>query len=177
MKRIAGVDLSLSCTGVCISVPYNAKGLLKYEIFPAGNCDPARMNEITARVMEQVQECDPVILEDFGFASQSGFAMGGLGWLVRWHLWKAGIPYICVAPTRLKKFATGKGNADKSVVLKEVYKRWGFDTENHNIADAFVLMQIGRALFGEIKAETKSQREVLRDILKAEPWLKAKDAA
>ena len=31
-------------------------------------------------------------------------------------------------------------------MLKEVFKRYGFDTNDDNVADAFCLMQLGRAL-------------------------------
>ena len=53
-----------------------------------------------------------------------------------------------VAPTSLKKFVTGKGNAKKDLMLLSVYKRWGFDTTNDNKADAYGLAQFGRALLG-----------------------------
>jgi len=43
----------------------------------------------------------------------------------------------CLMPTQLKKFITGKGNSKKNTIVKEVFKRWGFDTDNDNTADAY----------------------------------------
>jgi len=45
-------------------------------------------------------------------------------------------------PTQIKKFITGRGNAKKDVIIREVYKRWGFETDDHNIADAYGLAQM-----------------------------------
>jgi Holliday junction resolvasome RuvABC endonuclease subunit len=35
--------------------------------------------------------------------------------------------------------ATGKGNADKSLVMKSVFQRWAHDCDNDNNADAVTL--------------------------------------
>lgn len=51
-----------------------------------------------------------------------------------------------VAPQAVKKFATGKGNGDKNVVIKRVYQKWGVDIDDDNLADAYVLSRIGAAL-------------------------------
>ena len=51
-----------------------------------------------------------------------------------------------VSPQALKKYATGKGNGDKNVVLKRVYQKWGADFDSDDMADAFVLARIGVAL-------------------------------
>ena len=48
-------------------------------------------------------------------------------------------------PGEIKKFVTGKGNAKKELMLKEIYKRWGFETDNHNVADAYAIAQMVKA--------------------------------
>jgi len=48
-------------------------------------------------------------------------------------------------PTEIKKFATGKGNFPKPAVVKEVYKKWGIDTNNHNSADAYAIARLTEA--------------------------------
>lgn len=50
-----------------------------------------------------------------------------------------------VPPAVLKKFATGKGNATKDIVVKEVLRRWSFNTDDNNVADAYVLARMVRA--------------------------------
>jgi crossover junction endodeoxyribonuclease RuvC len=73
----------------------------------------------------------------------------------------------------LKKFVAGKGNVDKNVVLKEVFKRWQFDTDDDNIADAFVLMQIGRCLAGQLPAQNEVQVKIISELYKNIPGMLA----
>ena len=47
-------------------------------------------------------------------------------------------------PQELKKFVAGKAGVSKDVILKEVFKRWGFDTNVNDVADAYGL---GRLLW------------------------------
>lgn len=51
------------------------------------------------------------------------------------------------SPNTLKKFATGAGKGKKSLILKAVYKKWDFDTDSDDLADAFVLAKMGQMLF------------------------------
>lgn len=60
----------------------------------------------------------------------------------------------------LKKFVTGKGNAQKDLMMKEVFKKWGFDTDNNNIADSFGLAMFGGALENAINCN----KEVTKDL-------------
>ena len=53
---------------------------------------------------------------------------------------------IYVAPMQLKKFITGLGKGNKSKIMQQVLKRWNFEAENDDIADAYGLWQIGRYL-------------------------------
>lgn len=59
------------------------------------------------------------------------------------------------------------GNADKNIVIKEVYKRWQFDTNDDNIADAFVLNRIGCQMTGRDKPQTSIQQVIAEDLVKA----------
>lgn len=49
------------------------------------------------------------------------------------------ITLYTMVPGVIKKFITGKGNAKKELILKEVYKKYKFDTTDNNIADAFAI--------------------------------------
>lgn len=51
-----------------------------------------------------------------------------------------------VTPGEVKKFVTGKGNAKKELIIKEVYKRYGFDTDINDIADAYAIARYLRFL-------------------------------
>lgn len=75
---------------------------------------------------------------------------------------------IYVAPTQLKKFITGSGKGDKSKIMKDVYKRWNFDSQTSDEADAFGLWKIGNYLLDKDKWQEliKPQVEVLDKIYK-----------
>jgi Holliday junction resolvasome RuvABC endonuclease subunit len=49
------------------------------------------------------------------------------------------IEIITMVPGTIKKFVTGKGNAKKELILKEVFRKFEFDTSDNNIADAFAI--------------------------------------
>ena len=51
------------------------------------------------------------------------------------------VPCEGVAPAELKKYATGKGNAKKDLMLAAAQKRWPKITD-HNEADARLLLQM-----------------------------------
>jgi crossover junction endodeoxyribonuclease RuvC len=69
-----------------------------------------------------------------------------------------------VPPSSLKKFVTGKGNADKPAMAVATYKRWGVELANDNEVDAYGLAQIARCLAGDCEPETKAMREVIAKI-------------
>jgi len=160
-ERFVGIDPSLRTGFVALS-PYGEVIEMK-EIERDGD-DPARMSNLIQAVSESVLDCDFVAIEGFGYASQRGFLLGGIGWGIRIELYRRGIPYVDVAPSLLKKFAGAKGNAKKEQVVLEVYKRWGFEHDSNNVTDAYVLAQIARALHERIELP-KFQQEVLNKML------------
>jgi Holliday junction resolvasome RuvABC endonuclease subunit len=106
-----------------------------------------------------------VVVEGFAYGrANQAHQMGGLGYTVRRKLQEAGFRWIEVAPKALKKFVSGNGNANKDVMLKNVYKRFGIDTDDNNIADAIGLLHIGMALEGLWEPTTAEQRAVIAQI-------------
>jgi len=68
---------------------------------------------------------------------------------------------VLVAPQQLKKFATGSGNSKKSMLCKEVYKRWEVDFNDENLAEAYALARIAHAV--DVNPEmTQFQRDVVK---------------
>jgi hypothetical protein len=68
-----------------------------------------------------------------------------------------------VAPTTVKKFATGSGRSSKDKMMLEVYKRFGYDAPTHDAADAYTLARIAHAL--DHPPELKFQAEVVDTVL------------
>lgn len=53
-----------------------------------------------------------------------------------------GIPLFEVSPSRLKKWASGKGNAKKEDMLQAARDRWPAERfDDHNACDAFLLLR------------------------------------
>ncbi|MGI5136328.1 MULTISPECIES: hypothetical protein [unclassified Streptomyces] len=69
-----------------------------------------------------------------------------------------------VAPSTVKKFATGSGRADKDKVMLAVYMRWQYQPPSHDVADAYTLAHIAEALDRPEPPELKFQREVLATV-------------
>lgn len=54
-----------------------------------------------------------------------------------------GIDYTSYRPTEVKKWATGKGNSNKQIMLDEAKKRWeNIDIIDDNMADAMLMLQM-----------------------------------
>lgn len=84
-----------------------------------------------------------VAIEGYAMGSKTRPQMAGeLGGHLRLLLWQAGIPYIIVPPTLVKKYATGKGTSPKDVMMMSVFKRWGYESPCNNTCDAYVLSRI-----------------------------------
>lgn len=159
-ERFVGIDPSLR-TGFVVLSPYGE--VIETKEIERDGDDPARMSDLIQAVVDAVHDTDFVAIEGFGYASQRGFLLGGIGWGIRIELYRRGIPYVDVAPSLLKKFTGAKGNASKERVAVEVYKRWGFESDSNNVVDAFVLAQIARVLHEQIELP-KFQQEVLNKI-------------
>lgn len=144
-QRIVGLDLSLNATGYYIVEPNAERGGL---IQPGKLSGVRRLDHILTQVSAIVGIPNTLaVVEDFSFGSKGKavFQIAGLGYLIRHMLWRNSVPTLLVPPALLKKYVTGAGNSDKTVMLKEIYKRWGADINDDNIGDAYALARIGVA--------------------------------
>ena len=84
-----------------------------------------------------------VCIEGPSFASNGAFVlqMGAIHFYLRVFLLKKAVKYSIVAPGTLKKFVTGDGRAKKDLMLLKVYKKWGVEFSDDNLADAYSLAQ------------------------------------
>ena len=82
-----------------------------------------------------------VCIEGPSYASNGAFIlqMGALHFMIRIMLKRAGINFKVVAPGTLKKFVTGDGRSKKDLMLLNVYKKWGMEFNDDNLADAYSL--------------------------------------
>ena len=85
-----------------------------------------------------------VCIEGPSYASNGAFIlqMGALHFMIRIMLKKRGVDFKIVAPGTLKKFVTGDGRAKKDLMLLKVFKKWGVEFDNDNLADAYGLARM-----------------------------------
>lgn len=156
--RIVGLDLSLTATGVAPSrfpqlrIAYTITTKLR-------GCERlAYIRDEVMRPCSPVEVWDPdwrmvaplVVIEDYAFsrAAAHSHQLGELGGVVRLALHEAGVPFVCVVPSSLKKYATGKGNANKGEMLAAAIRRLGYEGASDNEADALWLQAMGMDALG-----------------------------
>lgn len=144
---VVGIDLSLTATGIAYAdgstVTIATKGLT----------GPARLIHVrdAVRAALDVAEFAPdlVVLEGYAFGRPAqAHQMGELGGVVRVALHEEAIEFpemrwAVVPPAKLKKFATGKGTADKTAMVVAARERLGWTGMDNNAADALWLRMAG----------------------------------
>lgn len=166
LPPVVGLDPSLSATGIA-TVGGEATIVTK----PAKTLTTrlARLRGIVEDVAELAPPRSLVVIEAPAYArANAGTHVGaGLWWLLVATLDARGCQLVQVAPTTLKKVATGKGTAGKPDMRMALYKRAGLDLADDNQVDAWWLRQVGLHLLHHPDAVDlpKAQRdavEVLR---------------
>lgn len=75
----------------------------------------------------------------FGSRGQRAIQQGALHYYFRIRL-RNHVPTI-IPPTTVKKYVSEYGKATKSLILLQIYKRWGVEFTNDNLGDAYGLCQ------------------------------------
>lgn len=173
MPRIVGIDPSLRSVGwVVRSQGGYLSGIVSAPKLPVESY-LNRYQKIVRGLCTRVQKGDMIILEDYavyipkrGQVPQSVIQLIELGGILRLSLRnRTSYHPILVPPAVLKKFATGKGRAQKDQVMLSVYKTWGLEFDTHDETDAWVLSQIGMSLFGLDDTHlNKARRECLETV-------------
>ena len=173
---VAGLDLSLTGTGVCAydgqqhqfrtisTKPRDFKNIydrLDHIVDQAVGLLP----DSTAAVCVEA----PFVRVMRGGIDSSSKNLIALSHMVRRGLVRRGIPFHDVAATQLKKYILGKGKGEKSLILREVFKRYGVEVQDDNQADACVLAHIAMGIAEQgkgmaAKARPAYQMEVIGKI-------------
>ena len=184
MSLIVGIDPSLTATGIVVLrdgqvelarvTPNKPELDTLTRVFMIHHIITSIIENLKDETRGSWSPPDMIVIEGFSYGSKgrSVFDIAYLGWRIREELDKLkredGIPWMEVPPTTLKKYATGKGNSSKEIILQQVYKRWGYETHDNNIADAYVLAQIGEAYCDNCVNDTAPdfQQKVINDLKK-----------
>ena len=184
---VAGIDYSLN--GPCICV-YQGDGNFDYkqcsfyfltnvksladvysyrfygQLFNEFDHECQRYNSISDWAVDKVLGCDYVGLEGYayGASGRAIFQIAENCGLLKYKLWEAGIAVDIIPPTKVKKDATGKGNADKrkmvdafeldtGVNLQKLItpKRANIGSPVSDIADAFYICKAATEAYAKIQ--------------------------
>jgi crossover junction endodeoxyribonuclease RuvC len=167
VTRYVGIDPSTK-TGLVIIE--NKQVVFAKEITSKSKEDPHRFIDIATQIREHITESDIICIEGFSYGSKGKgvSTQYGIGWEIRSELIRHGFSFYDVAPSSVKKFATGKGNTKKDEMVLPIYKKWGFESNSDNIRDAFVLAMFGKGLRDSAKL-TDYQKDSLKKMKKVSP--------
>jgi Holliday junction resolvasome RuvABC endonuclease subunit len=140
---VIGIDPSLTGTGVAYS-----DGCLATITYSKNCTGDERLAEISFVIHAAQRLADLAVIEDLPTHAHGAGKTGMVQGVVRLALIEVGTPYAVVTPATLKKFATGKGNADKHLMRMEAYKRAGIEFTDDNQCDAWWLRAMGMQALG-----------------------------
>lgn len=168
--RIAGLDLSLTSTGVALIQPGGPVSVHRIQPPPAAKATVhERLKCLYTEVRQLVAGATHITVEGPSFGSNQGqHKLGGMWWIVMHVLWldNPDAEVVKVSPTTLKVYATGRGNKlEKDEVAIAVVRRYPkVDIRNNDMADAWVLAAMTADQLGCPVVEVpKDHRRALKD--------------
>jgi Holliday junction resolvasome RuvABC endonuclease subunit len=176
---VAFIDASLTGLAICVATPTTVLQLVELGSKPAkglrGRFDRYRglVRQVQQVLRPYGTRLDVIGIEGYAFASKtSGTTLGEFGGVLRLELLHFG-PVLEVAPTTLKLFGAGKGNAKKLEMVSAVTKRYGREFDTDNKADAFAGAQLMLCAIGAVEPATDAQRKACETVQS----LRAREAA
>lgn len=143
-KRVLGIDPSTH-TGMTL-ISDDTQLLAKYVNFPK-ETGFRRLHLIATAVHNTAVEWQPdaVFIEDYALNNKfTRTEMVEVGTVIRKALYDLGLSWYTVPPTVLKKWVTGKGNADKKGMGAAVLEKWGYRSKYDDLVDSYGLAQLGK---------------------------------
>jgi Holliday junction resolvasome RuvABC endonuclease subunit len=153
VQFICGVDASLTDTGLSV---FDKMGKCHHigSVKATRDNDPEwkRIDDIIVHFFETLEpffKLAPsgivLIFEGYALSSRLGKSMtrAEITGILKHYCRAQDCEVIAVPPTVLKKETTGNGSASKDAMKARVYNRWGYWTENDNLADAYALGRLG----------------------------------
>ena len=139
-----GIDQSLTGTGICI-IDNNYK-ILFNQVFSTSTIGVERLFHIELQFLEILNnhKIEFAGLEGGAFREVGRiFQLGQLSGILQLALFKQGIHYIEPAPLQVKKYIQGDGKSKgKATIMLDIYKKYGEEIRNDNIADAYVIARM-----------------------------------
>jgi crossover junction endodeoxyribonuclease RuvC len=172
---IIALDISLNSPGWCkIDTGNGARTFDSLDYSKLAGME--RIARASRDLVDLCRTADLVVMEGLSmglpsfngraFVPQGRHDLVGLTYIVRLWLFNMKRNTFLVPPTVLKKWATGKGNSPKNIMLREVSHRWNVEAADDNQADAVALAEFGRAyldwaITGDMSGLPEFQRQCL----------------
>lgn len=161
LTHTAGHQMSDRLLSPMSSRPFAIKAELSRFAHPV-----ARLQRIARDLDAELAMCESIAggpglmcVEGYAFgAMNQREALGEWGGQVRRIAYERGWRLLIVPPTTLKKYVTGKGVAEKDMMMLEVLDRWGYKPTDNNDADAYALGRLGVEYLGWERGEPTTKR-------------------
>ena len=148
---IAGIDYSLRCPAICIftgngkkafsfkdclffyltDIQKYAKPFLKNingDSSSSYSDECERYDSISSWACDKLVGCDQVALEGYAYGAKGRvFHIAENTGILKYKIFQRGIPLDVITPSKVKKFATGKGNASKTDMYAAFLEEVGID--------------------------------------------------
>lgn len=156
---ILALDLSLTGSGWCLN---GESGVIR-----SRQRGWDRIAEITQEVFCRTFGVDLVVLEGYAYAAkgQAVYQLAELGGIVRYWLYAHRLTTVEITPATLKKFACGKGNANKDQMIAAAIRRFYFAGSDNNEADAYLLWCMAREAYGGPVAKLPAEQAAVAHLL------------
>lgn len=161
-----GLDVSSTSTGAVAlgPTPYEEAQLWCPDPNKKLGMDPTDrgiwMGGRLATMLENAKP-DIVMMEQYGFASNSLVPQAEVKGLLKMVLRQMDYSWVMVAPNALKKFV---GSKQKEDIKLMTFKLWGFEHKSNDVVDAYVLSRIGLCLLGSVDPVGVAQKEVIASL-------------
>lgn len=145
--RYLGIDAALTCTGWAVLEP-GVTPRFGAVSFPGRGA--FRLNAGWRFIRGVLKELRPTFATIEGYAMHTKgpqFDTGELGGVFRLALFRAGVPYVVIPPATLKRYATGRGDADKAAMLEYARRTFQMAIRTADEADGLWLASVGRDWF------------------------------
>jgi Holliday junction resolvasome RuvABC endonuclease subunit len=144
--RVVGLDLSLTGTGIAVvdDGPGQPSGIITGTVNPGKRREYERLRFIREQVIITCMGADLVVVEgpSFGSTGSAYHQIAGLWWFVT-ECVQRDLPLAVASPSSVKKYATGKGNANKDAMMLVTARRFPEFNGDNNAADALWMACMG----------------------------------
>lgn len=149
MTKILGIDFSLTSpaytilegnqvTSYCLSsvkqpieITVNNFNIYIYPIKKYFTSTFDRMEYLSNFTVDIAKNCDITALEDYSYGSKGlVFSIAEITGFVKYNLWKINKNPRLLAPAVIKRWATGKGNANKEKMKESFIEKTGIELDN-----------------------------------------------